>query len=208
MPGTILCHDIRLVRYHLGRPDGRTLVQALRDQYGSRLPPSLNREDVDHLAVEAAGLWMLGDVIRAADRVLVHSEYAREVVRLEAAGADLDVEVAAVPFGYDPLPAAGGDRQPSPRARTPLIASFGLVDPIKRADVLVRALPLIRDRHPGATLAFVGPVDPVYARELRMIARAAGVAGALVISGRSTGPPTGDGWRGRRGRAAAGDVAG
>lgn len=183
VPGAILCHDLRLVRYHF-RPGGpRRLVDALREMYGVRLPPSLDRDDVGFEEIEAAGLWMLAGVIDRADRVLVHSRYGAEVVRLEGEAIGRTPSVEVVPFGYPrPDPAASGRRLSRPPTK-PLVASFGLVDPVKRPDALIEALPALRDRHPGTTLALVGPVAPRYARELRRRARAAGVGDAFVVTG-------------------------
>lgn len=182
VPGTILCHDVRLVRYYAAQPDGRPFVQALRDMYAGRLPPALDREDVGYEEAERAGLWMLGDVARHAEQVLVHSDYARTLVLLEAQAQGVVPDVRAIPFGYAP------DRRSGPPALSrapsaPLVVSFGLVDPIKRPDLLVQALPHIRGRHPGTRLVLAGPVTPEFAGELRSLARAAGVGAAVTITG-------------------------
>ncbi len=182
LPGTILCHDIRLVRYYASEPDGRPIIRALREMYAGRLPPALDREDVGYEEIERAGLWMLGDVTSHAEQVLVHSDYARSLVLLEAQANGVVPDVRAIPFGHAPNQRSV-PRAPSRAPSAPLIVSFGLVDPIKRPDLLVQALPHIRQGHPGVRLVLAGPVTREYATELRRLARAAGVGAAVTVTG-------------------------
>ena len=64
----------------------------------------------------------------------------------------------------------------------PLILFVGHVRPRKGPQVLLEALPKIRDLHPGARVVIVGP-DYGYADELRATASALGVAKAVDIVG-------------------------
>jgi glycosyltransferase involved in cell wall biosynthesis len=179
VPGAILCHDTRLVRYYSGA--SRDLAASLREMYAHRLPPVLDREDVDHEAVERAGVWMLGEVVTRARGVMVHSRLAAEVVRLEAEAHGVALDVSVVPFGCPPH--APSDSAALPALDGALVASFGLVDPVKRPDVLIAALPAIRATCPGARLALVGPVGDGYREDLSALAASAGVGDAVTITG-------------------------
>lgn len=184
VPGVILCHDTRLVRYYAGTAaaSGGDLRAALRAMYGHRLPPALDRAGVGHQAVEAAGLWMLGDVVALAQTVLVHSRLAADVVRLEAEAHGTSVDVRVLPFGCPPHVPAPPDRAEAVGGGT-IVASFGLVDPVKRPDALIGALPALRAAHRDVRLALVGPVDRAYRNELMDLAAGEGVADAVTITG-------------------------
>jgi glycosyltransferase involved in cell wall biosynthesis len=150
--------------------------------YGERLPAEL--EGAEALATADArrlGVWMLGDVIRHADRVLVHSRFARDVVRLEAEAAGESVEVLTLPFGF-PSPPPGPARLRFP-SFAPAIVSFGLVDAVKGVDALVAAMPAVLERHPRATLTLVGPVNPTERARVTDLAERAGVEERVTLTG-------------------------
>jgi glycosyltransferase involved in cell wall biosynthesis len=64
------------------------------------------------------------------------------------------------------------------------VTFVGRLIPRKAADVLLRALPLVRRAAPAAHLRLVGPRDdPGYATELELLGRAAGPPGAVTFVG-------------------------
>jgi len=65
-----------------------------------------------------------------------------------------------------------------------VLATFGIVDPIKLPDRLVRAFASLAARRPELVLALVGPISVELARELRTLGDELGVAERLVITGR------------------------
>jgi len=184
LPGDVLTHDVRLVRFYEWRSGngGPTLADTLQGMYGARLPAELEGAQV--LATPDArrlGVWMLGDVIRHADRVLVHSRFARDVVRLEAEAAGESLEVLTLPFGFPAAP-PGPARLRFP-SYEPAIVSFGLVDAVKGVDALVAAMPAVLRRHPRATLTLVGPVNDIERARIGELARRAGVEERVTLTG-------------------------
>lgn len=88
---------------------------------------------------------------------------------------------------------AGGDRERGRRTHgldgaDPCLAVVGAISRGRGQDVALRALPLVRRRHPAARLVFVGaphprPVDLAYADELHALARELDVEDAVVFAG-------------------------
>jgi glycosyltransferase involved in cell wall biosynthesis len=123
-------------------------------------------------------------VLRRADLVASMTEHCRRLVRHVDVLPD---EVALVRVLGDMRPFHPGldgtalRREHAP-AGGPLILFVGHVRARKGPQVLVEALPKIRERHPGARVVVVGP-DHGYAGELRKTASSLGVADAVDIVG-------------------------
>ncbi len=185
-PGVLVLHD--LVLHHL----------ALETTLGSgKVEPYLERVEREHgwvgAAVGEARRW--GDLGQAAlfelpchrtllrrqRGVLVHSGWAKELLGNE----DPELAVRTVPMAMPlppPLDRAGGAalRERLGLARdVPLLGSFGFQTPIKRTDVVIRAL-----AHPdlaAAHLIVVGEVSSVL--DLERTAREAGVVDRVHVIG-------------------------
>lgn len=113
--------------------------------------------------------------VRHAGASIVLGRHGRALAL--AVGAPED-RLHVIPPAIDLPPA----RPATARERRPLILTVArLEDRYKGFDVLIRALPLIRSRVPGATLTLVGdgPLRP----ELEALARANGCAGAVRFAG-------------------------
>jgi glycosyltransferase involved in cell wall biosynthesis len=120
--------------------------------------------------VERLGILMAAAVVRAADRVLVHSEHAADLIEWDT-GIRPDVVYEL------PVPDLGNvDRRPEPG----LLVSLGVLSPAKFTGMLVEALPAL----PDARLALVGPVDDPYRQELHRLASEFDVADRVTITGR------------------------
>src|SRR5262249_31967673 len=73
---------------------------------------------------------------------------------------------------------------PAPAAdREPLVASFGVVHPVKQNALLVSALPSILPRVPDATIAFVGPCSEQARADLLALAAALDVGDRVTGTG-------------------------
>jgi glycogen synthase len=123
-------------------------------------------------------------VLREADLVASMTEHCRRLVRHVDMLPD---EVALVRVMGDMQPfhpgVDGTDvRRTHAPAGDPLILFVGHVRPRKGPQILVEALPEIRERHAGTRLVIVGP-DHAYADELRTIAKQLGVGDAVDIVG-------------------------
>ena len=123
-------------------------------------------------------------VLRETDLVASMTEHCRRLVRHVDLLPD---EVALVRVMGDMKPFHPEVDGSALRARyapggAPLILFVGHVRPRKGPQVLVEALPQVRERHPDTRLVIVGP-DHDYADEIRAIARKLGVADAVAIVG-------------------------
>ncbi|MFV0258981.1 MAG: glycosyltransferase [Acidimicrobiales bacterium] len=186
-PGVVLFHEARLTNLynHLWRRDperlvGETVGGHLAEWYPDRYQPWIEELDtIEPPLAQRFGILMAREVTDAASRVLVHSAYA-------AALLDIDTGVCADVVFPQPCPdigpavraSAGRGEVPEPTIRT-----FGIVDPVKAPERIVAALPLIRDRVPGATLDIVGLIAPAHQRALQDQAGAAGVGDAVSFTG-------------------------
>jgi glycosyltransferase involved in cell wall biosynthesis len=171
--GTVVLHDVRLTGFfgwyagieHPANPAGR-LAERLMLQYGPRLPPEVVSGGPpswqDQLAL---GLYLTREVQSLASRVLVHSRFARDVLRLEAGGNGSPVSI--VPFGMpDPsaAPRSGAGSGP------PLIVSLGYVSEVKGVGTLIDAFAAAASRLAGARLVIAGPMEGGETRRWRTYA--------------------------------------
>lgn len=185
-PGVVIAHDLRLSGLYTwaarNRPDLATRIfhESLHAMYGDRLPTSVGEHgwlDVDD--ADRYGIYMARDVIRASTRFLVHSRYAAQLARLEAAPEDAE-KIGVLPFGVA-APA-------NPRcedADEPLIATFGIAAAAKQIEKVVRAFARLAEDEPSVRLAFVGSFpDPTERKSIERLARDLGVAERTVLTGR------------------------
>ncbi len=165
-------------------PEG--VAGTLRRIYGPLLPEGLaSSGEVTATEAERYGLLMAREVIGLADRFLVTSEAAARLARVEA-GPDLASRVGVVGFATEILRTVG--TAPSevaciePGAR--VLASFGIVDPIKQPHKLLRCFAALVANHPDLVLALVGPVSDELAHDLGGLGEALGLDGRLFLTGR------------------------
>lgn len=181
--GTVLAHDVRLTGlYRHGEPRGAVpegfwralhdLYPALGDEIGSQgwLPPD---------EAQRLGVLMAREVIHRSCAFLATSEYAAALARTDAWPGDAG-NVAAVPFAYPPP-----TRGPRP-VKAGLVASFGVVNEIKRTTALVEALSLLALESTDVHLALVGPAATEEIEALLALAAALGVSDRVVFTGHVT----------------------
>ncbi len=207
-PGVVMAHDVRLTnlyRHEHGDPGLAPggLARTLQQLYGPTLPArlgadgSLSAEDL-----EAFGLLCAREVLEKSDAFLVSSEAARALALLDA-GPSLATRVAVLAFACAPplaasesfsdqsAPAPPGELGPGELGPgnlapgTPVIASFGIVDPSKEPETLLKAVASLAPARGGALprLAFVGPVADALATSLRAIADEVGFSDRLLLTG-------------------------
>lgn len=189
--GVVLAHEVRLsglYRFAAGSkaavPEG--ISGAIRKIYGRLLPDGLGANgEVTAVEAERYGLLMSREVIGLCDRFLVTSQAAARLARLEA-GPDLSSRVGIAGFATD-VPRAEGAAHTAelgvgPGAR--VVASFGIVDPIKQPHKLVRAFAAMAERDPYLVLALVGPVSSELSDELAALGDGLGLKGRLLVTGR------------------------
>jgi phosphatidylinositol alpha-1,6-mannosyltransferase len=111
---------------------------------------------------------------RKSERIVAVSRYTADLAR--AAGADPE-RVRVIPPGVD-------WRKPAPvkRRDTPTVVTVArLEDRYKGHDVMVRAMPLVRSRVPGAEWVVLG--DGPLRKDIERLAAAHGVQGAIHLRG-------------------------
>lgn len=131
--------------------------------------------------VERTLLYKL--VLPGARHVCVQSDAMREFVAARGIPA---ARISAVPMGVDTeLLADGGAPVRLPgHAGVPLIAYLGTLDHMRRLDLVIDALQLVRQRHPAARLLLIGgSPERADTDGLLAHARARGLAEALHITG-------------------------
>ncbi|HLI15914.1 MAG TPA: glycosyltransferase [Acidimicrobiales bacterium] len=203
--GSILSHDVRLTnlyRHEHGDPGLRRggLARAIAAMYGDAIPAGLgDNEELSPADLESYGLYLAREAVTLAERFLVTSRAAVQLARLDAGGRGTILPLPFAIAAPDPRPllfTGAASRAPDGLAQAgrwwgqhpegfdgPLIAHFGIVDPIKRPELLVEAAACCRGSHPKLRLAFVGPVADELARDLARQAEQAGLGDALVLTG-------------------------
>lgn len=139
-------------------------------------------------------------VLRGARHVCVQSDAMKAYVAGQGIPA---ARLSAVPMGVDTelLPEGGAARRPPGLDGVPLVAYLGTLDHMRRLDLVVDALQLVRERHPAAQLLLIGgSPDRRDIDQLQAHARARGLAEAVHITGWLPGPQA---WQLLRGADAA-----
>lgn len=195
-PGLVFCHDVRLSGLETfaaempgAVPGG--LAARITAAYGDLLPRTLGRDGSVTVAErDRFGLLMLRDVLAETDRLVVTSEVARRLAAIDA-GPALTERIGVVPFAVSRLSADERDAVEQARAaaaaRTrPLVASFGIVDPSKRPEVLVEAVGALVAQGREVDLVFVGPSSAAVEQHLRDMAARAGIADRVHLTGETS----------------------
>jgi glycosyltransferase involved in cell wall biosynthesis len=165
-PGIVLAHDVRLSGLYTwtaaNRPElePRGFHGALRAMYGHRLPPEVG--EAGWLSYEDGnryGVYMAQEAIALSEHFLVHSEYAAQIARLDARPGDED-KIEVLGFAC-PDPDEFPPRAPGP----PIVATFGLVAPVKQTEKVIEAFGHLAGAHPDVRLAVVGPAGAERALE-------------------------------------------
>lgn len=191
--GLVLAHDVRLSGlYRFASRDRGAVPGGLESTvsrvYGPHLPAGIGASgEVTDVEAERYGVLLAREVIEMSELFLVTSQSAARLARLEA-GPALAGRVGVVPFAVEaPAPAlpAGIDRLISEIGSSAVvIASFGIVDPIKEPYRLIRAFASIAAERAEVMLAFVGPVSTVLRVEIESLAAQLGIAGQVLVTGR------------------------
>ena len=171
--GTVLAHDVRLTGMYgfasLHRPElePRSMEEILREMYGGTLPVGLGR--AGGLGLDEAhehDIYMAREVIGLADWFVVHSHYAAQLARHDAAPEDRQ-KVRVAPFGFPDPTLYSGFLQPE----TPVIGTFGIVAPVKQTEKVIDAFSVVAATRSDCVLVVAGP--PAGAGDLdRLTARA------------------------------------
>lgn len=187
--GVILAHDVRMTAFQCllaaGTRDRHALSRVVAERHGEELARDIRLIEDRVLPwvsfaevrrrLEQANAFLLAPSVVGADLVLVHSQNAARLARLDV-GRELAVEVT--PFGYPMIKVKDERRQPS------LISTFGLVAPEKEPFLLVEALPFARRIVASAILDFNGEVNEGLLADIERTAKALHLGEAVHFQGR------------------------
>jgi glycosyltransferase involved in cell wall biosynthesis len=180
--GVVLAHEVRLTDlYSLAADEPGAVPDGFGAALSAMYDGAVSSDGGGRLGsdeAEAMGVLMVSEIVGLSDRFAVMSEFAAERVRLDVAPEEAE-RIVVVPFAMrDPVVA------PTPALqREPLVASFGVVHPVKQNALLVGALPTILEAVPKASVAFVGPCSAQMRADLLALADALGVRDRLVVTG-------------------------
>jgi glycosyltransferase involved in cell wall biosynthesis len=187
--GTVLAHDVRLSGlYRFASGSGAAFPKGAptpRQRIHEPFRPEGPASEASATAVERYDLLMAREVIGLADRFLVTSQAAARLARVEA-GPRLASRVGVVDFATEAL-RAGADSVTASAPVEPgvrVVASFGIVDPIKQPHKLMRCFAALAANRPDLVVALVGPISTDLASSLGSLGEALDLDGWLFITGR------------------------
>jgi glycosyltransferase involved in cell wall biosynthesis len=180
-PGVVVLHD--LVLHHLVA--GLTLARGNAAGYIAAMERD-GGEDARRLAESvAAGRgqapWetaperypLAGEILDHATGLIVHSRYTQEGARAEGYSG----RIWRIPLAAAPVP----DVEPATIAGSPVIGSFGHVNPAKRIPQLLRAFARLLEHQPSAKLVLAGQVAPGFELDRRI--EGLGLGDAVISEG-------------------------
>lgn len=186
-PGLLWMHDVRLpglyLTYARDRMEEGTARQFLRSrllrQYRRRLPDGLDL-DVTDLPTDyvTAGLGMSKELVDVHRGVIVSNEVARRLLNLDQQPDARPPRTWVVPLAV-PEPLAKRVRRDDA-----VVASFGMVAPLKAPELLIRAFATASTAGlDTARLVFVGQVNDADRTDLTVMAKACGIAERVSFTG-------------------------
>lgn len=182
-PGVVLAHDVRLSDlFFYGAHQDEAVPEGLhgviRDAYGDTVPDALGRDGpVAPTDVARYGTYLARAVAPYAEPLVVMSTYAAGLARADL-GPRLSSRLVQLPFAVRPAPEGARDD-----SGPPIVVSFGVVNRVKRPDVVVRAFAIVARSHADARLVFVGPVSVRDRADVEAVARDEGLETRVEVAG-------------------------
>ena len=140
----------------LHRPElePRPLQQIVQEMYKGSIPCEIGRSGVVELGeADAHAIFMAREAISLADSFVVHSHYAAQLARHDAA-PEHRYKVRVAPFAFPDPNEFSGFLQ---RRDRPVIGTFGVVAPVKQTDKVVDAFSVVAHQRGDCTLMVAGP---------------------------------------------------
>src|SRR5256714_13836634 len=182
--GIVVFHDFALQAFFLGLARERGALRIYLDGLAACHGDTAAREAGEALARGAApsisarplDFPLNCRLARAAEAVIVHSDWSRERFRRVAPG----VPVRCVRHHITRRAAAGSPRPPHDERAPVRIASFGLITPDKGIERALRALSSLRERH-DFRYALVGQPNDFF--DVRALVRRYGLEDRVTLTG-------------------------
>ena len=169
----VIAHDVRLTGLYWHSAARGAVPEGFAAALGAMYPGLGDIVEDGRVPPDVAdryGVVMAREAIGCSGRFLVTSEHAAAMARLDAAPGDAG-RVGVFPLAYPAVVHRHAEDEDDG-----LIASFGLVDPSKKPELLVASLALLAPRRPAARLVFVGPTAPATQQRLEALAADLGTA--------------------------------
>lgn len=162
-------------------PRGMRRVARLANQFSEDFALLKRRTLVKHRLAEAVSRWSLA----RADAVVCQSQAMREDLLRVLGRSAPPLVVIGNPVDLDAIRALSGEAQ-EPLPGDPRLLAVGRLAAQKGFDVLIRAMPAVLERHPGAVLTILGEGEERPA--LEALVRSLGLGAAVRLPGRSANP--------------------
>ena len=168
-PGAVLAHDVRFGRIYQAvesldaMGNYMWLPEKLFEMYGERIPLGVLRTTPRDRDVETRfGVLMSQEVQEHAERMLVHSRYAQDLLRMDAKPGTSGAAVSVVSRG---LPAVTVERNGG-SSGAPVVVSHAAGERAGAIDLLLHGFADFAAGRPGARLVLLGRLEPEAAERL------------------------------------------
>ena len=158
-PGVVVAHDVRFgALYDSLKPDWREnpvwTREKLHEMYGGRIPAAdLRRATEDRGLQEQFGLYMSQEVQSHAEKLLVHSRYAADVLRMDRTPGTPAAETLVVGRG---IPEEALRRNGGAAHGGATVLSHGAGERPEAIDLLMHAFASVAAERPEASLVLLG----------------------------------------------------
>jgi glycosyltransferase involved in cell wall biosynthesis len=193
-PGVVVAHDVRFgALYASLQPAWMEnpiwTREKLYEMYGDRIPGAdLRRAPEDRGTQDQFGIYMSQEVQAHAEKVLVHSRYAADVLRMDRLPGEPGAATYIVGRG---IPQAAIRRNGRKTGGTTVL-SHGTGEHPEAIDLLMHAFAALASTRPGATLVLLGGLEQGARARLAETASNLGLAEAVRLRGDLEGD---DYWR-------------
>jgi glycosyltransferase involved in cell wall biosynthesis len=189
-PGVVVAHDVRFAALYESLTPSWTenptwTREKLYEMYGEKIPPAeLRRAPEDPAVQDRFGIYMSQEVQAHAEKLLVHSRYAADVLRMDRPPGAPGAEALVVGRG---IPEAAIQRNGASSSGGPTLLSHGAGEHAEAIDLLMHALAGIAPDRPGAGLVLLGQLEAGAEARLDETASNLGLSGAVNLAGQLGG---------------------
>jgi glycosyltransferase involved in cell wall biosynthesis len=189
-PGVVVAHEVRFgALYDSLKPDWTDnpvwTREKLYEMYGDRIPAAdMQRAPDDGGIQDQFGIYMSQEVQAHAEKVLVHSRYAADVLRMDRPPGAPAAETVVVGRG---VPEAAIRRNGAGRSESPVLLSHGAGEHPEAIDLLIHAFAALARERSGARLVLLGRLEEGAESRLMETASNLGLSESIQLAGQLEG---------------------
>jgi glycosyltransferase involved in cell wall biosynthesis len=189
-PGVVVAHDVHFGGLYRSLEPGWInnpvwIREKLYEMYGDRIPPAvLHRAPEDPAVQDQFGIYMSQEVQAHAEKLLVHSHYAADVLRMDRPPGATSAETVVVGRG---IPEAAVRRNGGSPDSGPTMLSHGAGEHAEAIDLLMHAFGDIAQERKGARLVLLGRLEADAEARLAETASNLGLREAVHLAGQLEG---------------------